>query len=461
MSKWSGGMTAPEIEAPVAAVQPSIPETSPLRRMLVFGTGFGIAIGARHLEVAIVRSRASGPSTLGVTSIANFRSRPAAEWGAELLGFLAGANAKYLTATVVLPREETIVRTLKIPGVADKDIQGAVELQIDTLHPWGDEEVAWTWMRTGRDRDTILVGLVRKALLGDYETLFSEAGIGLAAVTFSSAVLHAALRIWSATPASLLCFAVSNGRTEVYGESSARAVYSAEFALPPERALAVSRSELRLEPGYLASSLAEALPTPSGTVSEYSPIAYAAALAASAPLVTRFANLLPPERRASNVRKQLWLPAALGALVLLSLLLGFVVLPAIEQRRYLAGLNAEMKRLEPAALRAQSLDRRIASDRAKIAALDDFRRRPQADLDVLNELTRLLPPQVWTNSIEIYPDSVVIAGEADQAAPLLKVLDSSPLFQNSEFALSVTHNAQTEQFRIKTMRRNRTGRTTP
>ena len=465
MSKWSGGMTAPEIEAPAAAAPPSIPETSPLRRMLVFGAGFGIAIVARNLEVAIVRSRASGPSLPGVTCIADFRSRPAAEWGAELLGFLAGANAKYLTATVVLPREETIVRTLKIPGVADKDIQGAVELQIDTLHPWGDEEVAWTWMRTERDRDTVLVGLIRKALLGDYETLFSEAGIGLAAVTFSSAVIHAALRIWNAAPASLLCFAVSHdderGRTEVYGESGARAVYSAEFALPAARALAVSRSELRLEPGYPASSLAEALPSSSGTVAEYSPIAYAAALAASAPLVTRFANLLPPERRASNVRKQLWLPAALGAQVLLSLLLGFVVLPAVEQRRYLAGLNAEMKRLEPAALRAQSLDRRIASDRARIAALDDFRRRPQSDLDALNELTRLLPPQVWTNSIEIYPDSVVIAGEADQAAPLLKLLDSSPLFQNSEFALSVTHNAQTEQFRIKTMRRNRTGRTTP
>ena len=466
MLKWSGGMTAPEIEVPqVAPVESATPGTSRLRRMLVFGTGFGIAIGKRNLEVAIVRSRASGPSLLGVTSIVDFRSRPAAEWGAELLGFLAGANARYLTATVVLPREETIVRTLKIPGVADKDIQGAVELQIDTLHPWGDEEVTWTWMRTERDRDTILVGLVRKALLGDYETLFSEAGIGLAAITFSSAAIHAAVRIWSAAPASLLCFAVSNeqerGRTEVYGESTARAVYSAEFALPPERALAISRSELRLEPGYPASSLAEALPLPSGAAAEYSPIAWSAALAASAPLVTRFANLLPPDRRASNVRKQLWLPAALGALVLLGLLLGFVVLPAIEQRRYLAELNAEMKRLEPAALRAQSLDRRIALDRAKIAALDDFRRRPQADLDVLNELTRLLPPQVWTNSIEISPDSVVIAGEADQAAPLLKLLDSSPLFQNSEFALSVTHNAQTEQFRIKTMRRNRTGRTTP
>ncbi|MGD1072340.1 MAG: PilN domain-containing protein [Bryobacteraceae bacterium] len=462
-------MTAPETEVPTPAASAppaaATPGTSPLRRMLVFGAGFGIAIGARNLEVVIVRSRASGPRLLGASAIADFRTRPAAEWGAELLGFLSGANAKHLTATVVLPREEVIVRTLKLPRVADKDLQGAIELQIDTLHPWGDEEVAWTWMRADRDRDTILVGLVRKALLGDYETLFSEAGIGLAAVTFSSAVIHAALRIWSAAPASLLCFAISSGhersRTEVYGESGARAVYSAEFALPPERALAVSRSELRLDPGYPAVSFAEALPPPSVNASESSPLAYAAALAGSAPLTTRFANLLPHERRASNVRKRLWLPAALGTLVLLSLILGFVVLPAIEQRRYLAGLNAEMKRLEPAALRAQSLDRKIAADRAKTAALDDFRRRPQADLDVLNELTRLLPAQVWANSIEIYPDSVVIAGEADQAAPLLKLLDSSPLFQNSEFALSVTHSAQAEQFRIKTMRRNRSGRTTP
>jgi hypothetical protein len=76
-------------------------------------------------------------------------------------------------------------------------------------------------------------------------------------------------------------------------------------------------------------------------------------------------------------------------------------------------------------------------------------------------LTRLLPPPIWTNAVEIYPDYVVVSGEADQAAPLLKVLDSSPLFQNSEFALSVTRNGQAEQFRIKTTRRGRTGRATP
>jgi general secretion pathway protein L len=154
-------------------------------------------------------------------------------------------------------------------------------------------------------------------------------------------------------------------------------------------------------------------------------------------------------------------PAVLGGLLVVALVAVFLVFPAIEQKRYRDDLDAAARKLQPAALRAQTLERQIASDRNKIAALDDFRGRPQADLDVLNELTRILPPQVWTNAIEIYPDSVVLSGEADQAAALLKLLDSSPLFQNSEFALSVTRNGQTEQFRIKTMRRGRTGRTTP
>src|SRR6185312_14377085 len=132
-------------------------------------------------------------------------------------------------------------------------------------------------------------------------------------------------------------------------------------------------------------------------------------------------------------------------------------IPRDRAAPYRDDLDRAARQVEPAALRAQAAEKKIADARIKIAALDDIRRRPQADLDILNELTRLLQPPVWTSSIEIYTDSVVVSGEADQAAPLLKVLDSSPLFQNSEFALSVTRNGQTEVFRIKTMRRGRAG----
>jgi Tfp pilus assembly protein PilN len=430
----------------------TVPEKLPFRRALLFGTGLGLAMGPANLEAAVVRSRPSGAVTVAAVSIADFRSRPAAEWGAELLRFLEAAREPHLSATVVIPRDEVIVRVVQLPGVEEKDVQAALDLQIDSLHPFGDEEVAWAWMAAGK---SFVVGVVRKSLLDGWETLFSEAGIPVGAFTFSAAAIHAAIRIHNAPAESVLLFATDErGRTEVYGESESRPLYSSEFAMPAERAVAVARAELRLPQDYPAQTLAAAMQGCTG-------MAWVAALGSSAPLVTRFANLLPADRRASNARRQYLLPAILGAVLAIGLLGVFTIYPAIEQRKYLAALNEEVRQLEPLAAKAQDLEKRAAVSRNRIAALDDFRKRPQADLDVLHELTRLLPPQVWTNSIEIYPDAVVIAGEADQAAPLLKLLDSSPLLQNSEFALSVTRNATTEQFRIKSQRRGRTGRTTP
>jgi len=447
---------------------PSFDWQSAWRRAIVFGAGFGIVIGERDLEVAIVRARPSGATLVAATTVADFRNRPAAEWGAELLRFLAATGETRLAATVLLPRDEVIVRTVTLPGVADKDAASAIELQIDNLHPWGDVEIAWGWSRAGRD--DLVVGLARKERLDSYETLFAEAGILLAAVTFSTAVIHSAIRIWSAAPASLLCFntvcsnTAGHGRTEIYGESESRAIFSAEFSIAPERALALSRAELRIAPDYPARTLSEALPPAAGGKTAAAPssaLAYAAAVAGSATRATKFANLLPPERRASHNRLQYLIPGILAVLLAIALVAVFAVFPAIEQRRYREDLDRAARQLEPVVLRAQTLEKKVNSDRLKITALDEFRGRPRADLDVLNELTRLLPPPIWTSAVEIYPDYAIVSGEADQAAPLLKILDSSPFFQSSEFALSVTRNGQVEQFRIKTARRGRTGRTTP
>ncbi|HWE48239.1 MAG TPA: PilN domain-containing protein [Bryobacteraceae bacterium] len=437
----------------------SAPALPAWRHALLFGTGLGIAMGARDLNVVLVRTRPSGPTLLAETTIPDFRTRPAAEWGSELLRFLAASGQSRLAATALLPRDEVIVRTLNLPGVADKDVPAAIDLQIETLHPWGDEEVTWGWSRAGAT--AILVGIVRKTMLETYETLFSEAGIPLAAITFSPAVVHAALRIWSAAPESVLCFTAAQNRTEVYGESSGRAIYSAEFSADRDRALAVSRAELRLAPDCPAVTLADALPKPAGGAAVTSALAWAAGLAGSTARFSKFANVLPPERRASHDRMQYLFPIVLGSALVLALIAAFIVVPAIDERRYRDDLSAAVRALEPTALRAQNLDKRIAADRARIAALDDFRRRSQSDLDVLNELTKLLPPPVWTSSIEIFPDSVIISGEADQAAPLLKILDSSPLFQNSEFPSSVTRNKDSELFRIRTIRRGRARRVTP
>lgn len=462
-------MASPEtIAAEQTALTPSAESAAPaptLRRVRIFGTGFGIAIAGANLEAVIVRSRPSASTVAASTVITGFSSRPAAEWGSELLRFLAAAGEPQLAATVVLPREEVIVRTVRLAGVAEKDIASAIELQLDTIHPWEDEPVEWAWWRVTPAE--VVIGVVRQSVLSHYETLFSEAGIPMAAATFSSAVIYAALRLrhgdakrhyQQGAPPSFFCYLTpAPGRVEVYGESEARPCYSAGFTLAPERALAVARAELRIAPDQPALDLSHALPESRGV----SPLAAAAALAASAPLLLRFANLLPAERRASHDRARYLLPVILGGLLVIGLLGVFVAFPLINEHRYNTDLTAEFNRLQQPALRVQSIDKQLASHRARIAALDEFRKRPQADLDLMNELVRLLPQQVWTSSIDISPDSVMLTGEADQAAPLLKLLDSSPLFEKSEFVTSVTRNGSVDQFRIKTMRRGRAGRSTP
>jgi len=445
----------PEIRnAPAAALL----EAPWWRRALLFGTGVAIAPGDADLEIAIIRSRPAGSRLVASGRVQDFRSRAAAAWGAELSAFLAASGERGAPVTLVLPRGAVIESTLSLPGVPAKEVPGAIELQLDALHPYGDEQVAWGWSRASSSE--VLVGIVRQSVLETFETLFSEAGIGLAAVTFSSAAVHAAIRVRTAAPASFLAFIPLAGspRTEIYGESGNRAVYSARYPFPAEQATALARDELRLDETFPALELSRALPV-AGSESSASPVAVAAALAASAPFFAQPANLLPKDRRATRSRVGWIAVATAAALLVVAALVVWGVLPAMEQRRYMRDLGRQAQALERPALRAQTLERQIASARARIAAIDDLRRRPQADLDVLNELTRLLPAQAWTNTVEIYPDSVVISGEADQAASLVKVLDSSPLFQNSEFTL--THTGQTEQFRIRTLRRGRIGRTTP
>jgi heme exporter protein D len=451
-------------KSPVAVAEPVIQDRALVfadapwwRRATLFGTGVAIAIGEQDLDAAIVQSRPGSSRVVASTRVENFHARPAAEWGAELNAFLSAAGERGTPVTLVLPRGAVVESVLSLPGVTKKEIPGAIDLQIDSLHPWGNEEVAAGWSRLSRSE--VLVGLVRQSVLDSYETLFSEAGIGIDAVTFSSAAIHAAVRIRTVAPASFLLFIPSSdGRTGIYGESESHPVYSAQYPFARDRAAELARDELRVDASLPALELSLVLPV-RGAESVSSITAAAVALTASAFFVAQPANLLPRERRATRSRLGWLAVGASAALLVIAAICVWGVLPAMEHRRYLRDVTDESRRLENPALRAQTLGRQITAARARIAAIDELRRRPQDDLDVLNELTRLLPAQAWTNTVEIYPDSVVIAGEADQAAGLVKILDSSPLFQNSEFTL--THSGQTEQFRIRTFRRGRLGRTTP
>jgi Tfp pilus assembly protein PilN len=240
----------------------------------------------------------------------------------------------------------------------------------------------------------------------------------------------------------------SAGGVEIYGESAARPLLSAAFDLGPEesadRVIARSAAELRLENAPEPVGLTELMQTDQ-------PKAFAAALTAACRLSSVPVNLLPLELREVRSAWQ-WAPtAALGALVLVGALV-VLFFPRYQNGSYLESLNSEIAKVQPRAQKASALDKQVAAVRARTLLLDNLRKHGKNDLDVLASMTSLLAPPAWLRTLEMTPKEVNLAGETDQATPLLKQIDSSPLFEGSEFTSPPSRAQNVENFSIRTKR---------
>ena len=421
------------------------------QKWLAFGNGVGIAISGADLFVTVIGMRPSGVTILGESTISGFRDLPASEWGAQYSSFLNKLDAGHRAATVLLPRDEIVVRQVNLPGVSDKDLASAIRFEMDNLQPYSEGEAVSDWARIGKS-SSILVGMARRETIEGYSTLFAEAGIKVRAFTFSAAAIYAALRVYGQPAAGFLAWS----GTEAYGESETKPLFSAQFEDQSERAGNFALSELRLpvatEPAQLESLLPVPKAAPADTDLSRTALPYATALAGVVPYPALSLNLLPKEQRQVTSRLR-YIPTAVLAAIVLLLGTAALAYPRYSDRQYLRLLQQEILKLEPRAKQAIALDRQTAAIRNRTLVLDDFRRQTKIDLDTVGEMSQILKPPAWLNSLQLTREQVNIGGEAEQAAPLLKLLDSSKYFQNSEFTLPLSRSQNNDLFSIRTLRR--------
>lgn len=424
-----------------------------LRKWLAFGSGAGISIegprGAESLRMVAVRVRPTGARVVGELVIEDFRAKPAAEWGAEYAQWLSRLGMQHAAATVLLPRQDVMFRQVALPGVSDKDLDAAVQFQLDSLHPYDEADVIASWARL-EGSGSVAVAIARREQIEGYATLFAEAGVKLAGFTCSGAAMHSALRLFGKAPAGpvFAAAAMETGGLEIYGESAARPLLSAAFDLAPEespeRAIGSAAAELRLEDAPAPVPFSELLGAEAARP-------YAAALTSACPWHSLAVNLLPEEQRELRSAWS-WAPTVglAVAVVLAAVALGLFW--RYWNGSYLGTLNAEIAKVQPLAARASALDQEIQTTRAQTLLLDNLRGRTKADMDVLAAMTELLAPPAWVQGMTVDSATVNITGEAEQAAPLLRAIDGSPLFEASEFTSPPSRGQGVETFSIRTRR---------
>lgn len=435
------------------AVVPSKP-ASGLRKWLAIGTGVALEVDGLDLRALAVRVRPGGVTVLGEHRTQRYGERQAAEWGAELLAFLKQVGVGRRPVWLVLPRQEVIVRQLMLPGVEAKDLAAAIAFQIDSLHPYPEDAATYAWARLSF-AGAVMVGIARREVVDSFANLFAEAGIPLAGFTFSAAAFHSAFRILLEPPPAFLTAHRDDGGLEIYGESPAKPLFSGVFEDGGERPLRLARGELRLESDAPVYRPTDLLPVPvrapEGFDAASCPRLVAAAVAGACPRLALPANLLPEERR-SQTSRLIYVPTAILSALLIGAAVALSLQPSFEDQRYLERLNAEIRALERQAARAAAIDKEVALAKERIALLDRHRQRSQADADALRELTRLLAPPTWLNSLQVSRTEVLMAGEAEQSAPLLRIIDDSPLFRDSSFSQAMTKVGGAESFIIRAAR---------
>jgi general secretion pathway protein L len=71
-------------------------------------------------------------------------------------------------------------------------------------------------------------------------------------------------------------------------------------------------------------------------------------------------------------------------------------------------------------------------------------------LEIVNEVTRILPDDTWINQLDIKEQEVQIQGQSTSAAALIPSIESSEILQNARFRSPVTKmpGSSTERFHI-------------
>lgn len=158
-------------------------------------------------------------------------------------------------------------------------------------------------------------------------------------------------------------------------------------------------------------------------------------------------NLLPPEQRP---HRGLWDRRLRIGVMLISLLLiaAAVILPIWQQRALVIRVIAKTAQIQKSA--SQTLPLRDQLDQVLVTSrmLTQKKQTVPPRVDLLRELTIILPDDTWVERLQINGDNLQIIGQSAKASALISIVESSKLFNSTGFLSPVNTDPRTGKERF-------------
>lgn len=160
-------------------------------------------------------------------------------------------------------------------------------------------------------------------------------------------------------------------------------------------------------------------------------------------------NLVPPAFRRRPGRLGLYVAIILLSL---SLIAGLAWGGALLQRQRAEAerIDAEIRRLSEEVIRVRELEENIESIRGRIETLRSFQAGHVPAIEILREMTQIVPENAWVQEFTLSGDKVRFSGKAESASELIGRLESSPLFRDVVFRSAIVREEGAgERFNIE------------
>jgi len=141
-----------------------------------------------------------------------------------------------------------------------------------------------------------------------------------------------------------------------------------------------------------------------------------------------------------------------GVLILSLISFAFAIPSIIKHKKSetINILNAQLQELQPGVNRVSKIREEAEKILEKSKKINEITTISSRRIDLLAELTRVLPDDAWIKEVSMKDDYFQIEGSGLSGTTVLTVLESSPLFSQVKFTSPVTKGRDgKEQFNIK------------
>lgn len=387
--------------------------------------------------------------------------------------------------TLSIPKAWAIVKIAEFPSVVKQNLPDVVSYELDRLTPFGPEDAYYDFrvLREEGNKIYLLIIAAKADLINPYISALKGKGFNVKRLTINLSGIGILCRQTSRGD-DLIFLDISEKEYEgaVFDKGSVMAVFTGSFPASDERSKAdvimketepfieglkkqgrspnviVSNKDkgafnelLKLRMNLPVKTLSEVANAGSNISGTQKDIAFSAVGGVFESLTSKTVKLnMLSKGRQEILKTPTRLTIALLFLIII-LLFFYIIAPLRIEEERLKGIDRQIMLRKDDVRKTEAIKKEADTLNGEISTINNFKENRPMALNIIKELTAILPKTAWLSRLRITTNTVEIEGYAASATELLPKLEAAKYFKKAEFASPTFRDARqnADRFNIK------------